>query len=394
MPKNCYTNSRLLGTKRPFPSLAPAPVERVAARLKARFLRQHTYFRPMRPASKSLKPVFLHSLVWLSFFSYEQVIVFITESVRRSFQLIVATYLLNVVLFYVNSNGLLPLLYTRYRQWVWRYGFAVFGLLATYAFLRCEIYLHLAPALGIPTPGLAYSYRSFWALAFYRGTFFQFASMGYWFARNALQVERQKRAQQQQLRVAERSLMEANLAFLKSQINPHFLFNSLNFLYAQVYPHSENAAKGILLLSETMRYALHEDQHGKVMLAQEVEHLHNYIALNQLRFNHQLQVDFKVTGNLHYLMIIPLVLITFVENCFKHGDLADHAHPLFIRLTVAQNMLTFVARNKKRHGPKEKSTGIGLVNTQRRLALLYEGRFTLTTLDEADYYTCTLNLEL
>jgi hypothetical protein len=348
----------------------------------------------MRPAFRSLKPFFLHGLVWLSFFSYEQVIFFLTESTRQSFRLIVATYLLNAVLFYANSNGLLPLLYTQDRKWLWHYGFAILGLLATYAFLRCELYLHLAPVLGIPTPGPAYSYRGFWVLAFYRGTFFQFASMGYWFARNALQVERQKRAQEHQLRVAERSLMEANLAFLKSQINPHFLFNSLNFLYAQVYPHSENAAKGILLLSETMRYALHEDQHGKVMLAQEVKHLHNYIAINQLRFNNQLQVDFKTSGHLHYLMIIPLVLITFVENCFKHGDLADQAHPLFIRLTVAHNILTFVARNKKRHGPKEKSTGIGLVNTRQRLEMLYQGRFTLTTLDEEDYYTCTLNIEL
>jgi LytS/YehU family sensor histidine kinase len=203
-----------------------------------------------------------------------------------------------------------------------------------------------------------------------------------------------KRQQEEQLRLAERSLLEANLTFLKNQINPHFLFNSLNFLYAQVYPHSANAAKGILLLSDTMRYALLEDSNGKVMLEQEVKHLRNYIELNQLRFNNKLQVEFSVEGSTHFLLILPLVLITFVENCFKHGELADAAHPLIIRLVVVQNQLTFLTHNKKRHGPKEKSTGIGLTNTRKRLALIYPDRHTLTTTDEPDYYTCQLTLDL
>lgn len=336
----------------------------------------------------------MHCLFWLGFFSYEQVIFFVTESTHQNLWLILGTYPLNALLFYANSNGLLPLLYTRHRLWAWRYGLSVLGLLAIYAVLRCEIYLHLAPVLGVPTPGQVYSYGGFWVLAFYRGTFFQFASMGYWFALNAIRVEQQKRVQEQQLRMTERSLMEANLAFLKSQINPHFLFNSLNFLYAQVYPHSESAAKGILLLADTMRYALHEDQQGKVPLSQEVKHLHNYIDMNQLRFNNQLQVDFEVKGQLHFLLIIPLVLITFVENCFKHGELSDPAHPLTIRLAVVQNTLTFMASNRKRHGPKEKSTGIGLVNTQRRLDLLYPNRYTLMTQEGPFEYICTLTISL
>jgi len=347
----------------------------------------------MRLTSKAVH-ILLHILAWLGFFVYEQVIVLFTDSTRYNLSLSVLTYLLNIVLFYLNSNVLLPRLYARHQQWVWLYVLAVLVLLGTYGIIRCELYLHLAPALSIATPGPIYSYQLFWILAIYRGTFFQFASMGYWFARNALQVEQQKREQEQQLRAAEKGLMEANLAFLKSQINPHFLFNALNFLYAQVYPHSENAARGILLLSETMRYALHEDHNGKVMLDQEVKHLYNYIAINQLRFNNQLQVDFTVEGSIHYLMIIPLVLITFVENCFKHGDLADATRPLIIRLAVVHNHLTFQTRNKKRHGPKEKTTGIGLVNTRQRLDLMYRNRYSLITNDEPDDYTCTLSITL
>jgi hypothetical protein len=334
-----------------------------------------------------------HVLAWLGFFAYEQAIVVFTAGQQYNLHLVIPTYLLGIGLFYTNSDALMPQVYGRPR-WGWHYALAGLALLALYAGLRCLLYLKIAPRLGIPTPGPTYSLGSYWALAFYRGTFLQLMSVGYWLARNAVRVEQQKRLQEQQLRMTERSLMEANLAFLKSQINPHFLFNSLNFLYAQVYPHSENASKGILLLAETMRYALHEDQHGKVMLSQEVKHLHNYISLNQLRFDNQLHVDFEVRGNLHFLLIIPLVLITFVENCFKHGDLADPAHALTLRLDVVQNALTFRVRNKKRHGPKEKSTGIGLVNTRQRLDLFYPERYSLDIQEDSLEYACTLIIKL
>jgi hypothetical protein len=339
----------------------------------------------------SLRPVLLHLAAWAGFALYEQSVVLLTDAAHYKLLPVVATYGLNMVLFYLNSKALLPRFYGRR---YWPYVPAALGVLGAYGLLRCAMYFHLEPALGLGMPAPEYSYTRFWVLAVYRGTFFLLASTGYWFAGNALVLEKQRRQQEHHLRLTEKSLMEANLAFLRNQINPHFLFNSLNFLYAQVYPHSENAAKGILLLSETMRYALHEDNKGKVMLAQEVKHLHNYIELNQLRFSNQLQVEFEVVGNIQFLMILPLVLITFVENCFKHGELADPVNPLVIHLVVKQNVLTFHTRNKKRLGPKERSTGIGLANIQKRLSIMYEGRYNLATKDEADFYTCDLTLEL
>jgi LytS/YehU family sensor histidine kinase len=131
-----------------------------------------------------------------------------------------------------------------------------------------------------------------------------------------------------------------------------------------------------------------------VMLTQEVQHVHNYIDLNQLRFHHQLQVQFEVEGTLHFALILPLVLITFVENCFKHGELGEAADPLVIHLAVARNQLTFRTRNKKRLGPKEKSGGIGLANTRQRLELAYPNRHALAVEDGPLHYTCTLTLDL
>ncbi len=339
----------------------------------------------MQPHRQQVRLLLFHCLAWVAFIIYEQSIILATNSQTFNWTFVLLNYALNAALFYSNSSLLLPRVYAR-RHGGW-YLLAALGLLATYALLRTGLTEYMLPA-SAPTR------RSLWFASVYRGTFFLFASAGYWFARSTIALEVHKRQQEEQLRLAERSLLEANLAFLRNQINPHFLFNSLNFLYAQVYPHSASAAKGILLLSETMRYALHEDVNGKVMLAQEVKHLRNYIEINQLRFNNKLQVDFSVEGSTHFLLILPLVLITFVENCFKHGELADPAHPLVIRLTVVQNQLTFLTHNKKRNGPKEKSTGIGLANTRKRLALIYPGRHTLTTTDEPEFYTCHLTLDL
>ena len=341
--------------------------------------------------SRTPRLLLTHFAAWLGFAVYEQSVFLVVGNSTFNFWQVVLLYVLNAGLFYSNSEMLFRW-YARRRYLL--YGVGLLTVLALYTLLRCYLYIDLFPSQTDPSMPTIESYKHFSILALYRGTFFVVTGLGYWFARHAIGLEKHKREQEHLLRETERSLMESNLAFLKNQINPHFLFNSLNFLYAQVYPHSEDAARGILLLSETMRYALHEETNGKVMLAHEVKHLNNYIEINQLRFNNQLQIDFQVVGNIQFLMILPLVLITFVENCFKHGELADAANPLTIRLEVVQNQLTFYTHNKKRHGPKEKSTGIGLANTRRRLELLYQGRYELTLADDPDDYTCTLTILL
>ena len=353
----------------------------------------------MHLTPRSFRKLLPHALAWLVYIVYEQIIFLLSGTPPPSLVSMVLNYLLNIILFYVNSQVLLPYLFERRR-----YGFyagVALALLALYALLRTTLYLYLVPLFklgpvmlptGLPLNKSPFEY--YYAQSFYRGVFFQLLSTGYWFARRAVVLEKQRRLQEESLRIAERSLLEANLAFLKSQINPHFLFNSLNFLYAQVYPHSEQAAQGILLLAETMRYALHEEKQGKVMLEQEIKHLHNYIALNQLRFNGQLHIEFTQHGSGQFLRIIPLILITFVENCFKHGELADPLNPLRISLDIKQNRLTFETRNKKRLGPKEISTGIGLANTRQRLDILYAGRYSLEVADTEECYTCTLTINL
>lgn len=199
-------------------------------------------------------------------------------------------------------------------------------------------------------------------------------------------------AQKMQLEV-EKS--QANLNFLKAQINPHFLHNTLNFLYAKSLPYSTELSEGILTLSDIMRYALSQgnEKDGKASLKDEIEHVRNVIKISQLRYSNQLKVNFDVTGVNNGAMIIPFVLITLVENAFKHGDLKNQDYPIDIKMNVDGNKLYFYCRNKKKSGPKELSTGIGLENIRNRLDLAYGTNYNFIVKDESEFYTTELTID-
>lgn len=187
---------------------------------------------------------------------------------------------------------------------------------------------------------------------------------------------------------------QANFNFLKAQINPHFLHNTLNFLYAKSLPYSAELSEGILTLSDIMRYALSEGnaKDGKAPLKDEIEHVRNVIKINQLRFSHNLKVDFEVQGVVNGATIIPFVLITLVENAFKHGDLKSTEHPIQVLLKIDGDKLYFMCRNKKKTGPKELSTGIGLDNIRKRLDLAYGNNYRFHIKDDAEFYTTELTI--
>jgi LytS/YehU family sensor histidine kinase len=186
----------------------------------------------------------------------------------------------------------------------------------------------------------------------------------------------------------------AELAFLKSQINPHFLFNSLNNIYSLAYQKSEKTPEAILKLSEIMRYMLYESNEDKVELSNEIRYLENYIELQKLRFKDNIYIKFEINGDLLGLMITPLVLISFVENAFKHGIATDSENPISISLNLSDGKLLFHVSNIKSSMNKDITGGIGLQNVQRRLSLIYKDRYRLQIDDTNDIYNCELYLNL
>lgn len=190
----------------------------------------------------------------------------------------------------------------------------------------------------------------------------------------------------------EKEKVKFEYAYLRAQINPHFLYNTLDFIYAKSLPCSKELSDGIMRLSEVLRYSVKaEDEEGLVLLADEIEHVKNVIEINRLRFNNIIYISFIVEGIIDGIRIIPLTLITLVENVLKHGEINNPANPAHISLEVDdQQNIHFICSNKKRTGPREMSTGIGLENTRRRLAHAYGRRYQLNTAEEKEYYKTEL----
>ncbi|MFD2288712.1 histidine kinase [Pedobacter petrophilus] len=188
-------------------------------------------------------------------------------------------------------------------------------------------------------------------------------------------------------------VVKSELAFLKSQINPHFLYNTLNYVYSLAIPVSDKLANAVLRLSDLMRYTLNESPDGKVILNKEVEYLESYIELFRMRFEPRFYVDFNTEGIANQ-KIAALVLIPFVENAFKHGLMNDEKHPIRIKLKINGKRLSFEVSNKISHAQKDPSSGVGLVNIHRRLDLLYPNQHELLVSNNGNTYKTTLIIHI
>ncbi|WP_316736227.1 sensor histidine kinase [Pedobacter aquatilis] len=188
-------------------------------------------------------------------------------------------------------------------------------------------------------------------------------------------------------------VVKSELAFLKSQINPHFLYNTLNYVYSLAIPVSDKLANAVLRLSDLMRYTLNESPDGKVSLNKEVDYLESYIELFRMRFEPKFYVDFKAEG-VEEQKIAALMLIPFLENAFKHGTVNDEKHPVRVRLKVQQKRLSFEVSNKISHAQKDHSSGVGLANIHRRLDLIYPEKHDLLIANNGNTYKTTLIINL
>ncbi|WP_316810344.1 sensor histidine kinase [Pedobacter heparinus] len=187
---------------------------------------------------------------------------------------------------------------------------------------------------------------------------------------------------------------DMELQFLKSQLNPHFLFNSLNNIYSLAYQKSDKTADAILKLSEIMRYMIYESNDSWVSLSKEIAYVQSFIELQKLRFKDGAAVEFTINGEIDDQPVVPLILISFVENAFKHGVANDPKDPIRINIIANQKILHFSITNKKNKHNKDQMGGVGLNNVERRLQLLYPERYKLNIVNSATHYTSELMLDI
>lgn len=199
----------------------------------------------------------------------------------------------------------------------------------------------------------------------------------------------------------EHEKMQAELSFLKNQINPHFLFNALNTIFSLAQKKSEKTSKSVLLLSHLIRYILYETGHGRISLLKEIRHAESYIEMQKLRISNgkNISVSFAYDGNIMFAKIEPLLLIPFIENAFKHGLSYSQPCRIAIDLHVNDEQLLFKAVNTKRMTKENINAdtncfGIGIANTKRRLELAYKGRYTLEINDALHEFTVQLSIHL
>lgn len=195
----------------------------------------------------------------------------------------------------------------------------------------------------------------------------------------------------------ENDKLASELKFLKAQINPHFLFNTLNNLYYLAYSQSPNTTEVIAKLSQMMRYMIYDSNYQQVLLSKEIEYMQNYISLERLRLNNEVPIDFDVEGETENKLITPMIFITFLENAFKHGVSANNPDSwVKISIKIKGNECIYTVENSKLKSlseSKEKS-GIGLQNLKRRLELSYPDKHVLKTDEQSDRYFVQLKLML
>lgn len=209
---------------------------------------------------------------------------------------------------------------------------------------------------------------------------------------NYQSLERNKTLENKILQ-AQLQLKEQELKFLKMQIHPHFLFNSLNTIYGFALKKKEEAPEMILKLSNLLDYILYQVNKPKVNLQDEIDHLEDYIALEEMRFNDTLKVNFYKENINETIQVAPMLLIPFLENSFKHGEIINGSMQVDISLKMNNNTLLFKIENSSNNAKGEKP-GIGLENIRKRLEMLYPNDHQLKITHENEKFSVDLQIEI
>ncbi len=338
-----------------------------------------------------------HLLAWTVYIGSENLLSYLGTPPYVSLARTLLTFPLVIVLFYLNAHFVLPR-FLPARRWP-ALLLSAAALVTGFAALRLLLFRSLLPLLRLGLdeyPQLALLTEHFLLDTVYLAGQYLLYSYGYWFLVNGLRLEREKRTLQASLFAVEKANMEAQLAFLRNQLNPHFLFNTFNFLYAKALPCSPVLADSILSLTAMMRSVTELEREKLIPLSQELTYLRHYLKLQQYRFGEALCLRFSVTGEEHAarLPVPPLLCITLVENVFKYGDVSEASDPAVLSFELEAQGFRLYVHNRKREpaGPAPASTAVGMPNITRQLEYYFPDRHSLAVQQTATHYSLTLQL--
>lgn len=294
----------------------------------------------------------------------------------------IAPYLL---IFIIHNSLIAPRLLLRKHRYVW---YLVVNLLTiTAVFSLVAIYEKYAPY--DTEPYILNGKASFTDLAIYwnilLGFFMTGLNMGIRLLYRSLRDE-------QQMEELKRQNLQAEMDYLRYQINPHFFMNTLNNIHALIDIDTEYAKSAVIELSKMMRYVLYESGSETISLKKDIQFIENYIELMRIRYDSSIDICLDYPATIpNKVAIPPLLLIVFVENAFKHGVSYNHASFIHIRIGYRDDAVTAVISNSRHEKSRPGTTGIGLENVKKRLALIYQDNYTLS-IDDSDPAVYTVKL--
>lgn len=301
-------------------------------------------------------------------------------------RLTLSFFIIGLCVFYTNYFLVLPLYFkTKRFGKVWIAWICLLSAGIGLRYLVEEVlyrYLFGSGNYYIGTPAHFYIFDNLYFIGLYIVISTVFWTANYWII-----AEREKAVLQQQK-------FDAETAMLKNQVSPHFLFNTLNNIYSLSYKKSDQAPESILKLSGLMRYMLKDSSADKVLLTQELQYVTDFVDLQRLRYTGGGNVLYTYSTDRDDYLIAPLLLIPFIENGFKHGNITDPKQPLSISVNAENGRLHLKVFNRKGLVNKDESSGIGLQNVKLRLELLYTSRYVLDVVETGDTYLCDLTLNL
>ncbi|KAF2329448.1 sensor histidine kinase [Flavobacterium daemonense] len=351
----------------------------------------------------SSNKILFHCIIWV-FFILTSLIQFYESPFKINTDFY-AQWTTGIILFYLNYFYLVPVLLLEKRYWL--YSVFVLVLIVFFMVIRTHYFIpefrHLRPENMRPPrmmPDTKFLAKGVHFRTEIRQPFFFKIAPSFFYIliltiSAIIRTLTEFYNNQQNKLIAETHRTNTELIYLRKQTNPHFLFNSLNSIYSLAHKKSDLVPDAIVTLSELMRYMLYETDNKTVALEKEINYIQNYIELQKLRLNNIEDIIINVHGDTKNKFIEPLLLISFVENAFKYGTDYKGAAHVKIKIFIHENRLDFWIENTIENYTKDpENSGIGLVNIQNRLDLLYPNAHQLTITQDNQFYRVHLNLNL
>jgi len=327
----------------------------------------------------------IHFLSWILFISGEVVIIGLATGVFGDLLTYASHYLLNIVLFYLCSLWLYPKIFDKTLNWIWKlptHLAVVFAIYLMCSYLIDNYLLKETNWYGFHEINLGrkFIFSQLWRALFFMG----FSGFYFLFREHIKEIESRKETEQSHYqdiihkRELQLQLENAKNSYLKAQINPHLLFNTLSFIYQDILSSSPKSAEVIMELSDIMRYSINcEFNEPTVPLKEELKQVKKLVGLQRKRFENEIFVDVIYKQEVAKVKFIPLVLVTLTENIFKHGMFQEPEFPATLRIEVQNNQLVISCINHPKRRTSIESMNKGLDNIRQRLAIAYGSDATI-----------------